>query len=463
MGLISKLKRAFCETTGGKPVKQCAAVCPHSALKIEEVTFSGNHRVDKDTKGLFPAPEWKSGRATSAQSPICYMRNRKIRLTAKFKVTANPCANESVKIRGRETFGGINLEWTGSVTVGPSDTWVTTSTLVSDKAIPDKVACYDPADIAWHYNPGGSGWKTAGASANVCYATLADPTGTPAYWTLLDISCRAAAGATKESKLVEESFKPLKASIGKGKGPKRKRDGKRLTYYLKAAHTPSSGVFTTHDLLSRSDGTGRCGAWARFLVSMHKCHGITASAVFGVVPISSLASVFLVKNCNFSGTGSLAVPFPHKGNTECVKAAGLPGQGTDNPQFVFGDHALVRHSGKIYDPSYGVGPVGDMKTWESGAISGLGKAPYLAFSGTGGEPQFMPANCSRGFVEYTVAAKDSLSKIAAKHGISTWKSLYNHRYNASFKATRPDPNTIKTGDKLFIPREIASIRILRNS
>jgi hypothetical protein len=419
--------------------------------------------VEKDTKGPFPSPEWKRGRAANDQSPICYTRNRTIALTAKLKVTTKPCASESVEIRARATFGGASLEWTSTVTVNPSDAFVSISSTTSDKPIPDEVTCYDPADFVWQYNPGGAGWRSAGNSANVCYATLADPSGTPAYWTLLDISCRAAQGEATEAGVVTKGFKPFTSSTGNGKGLKRKRDGTLLTYYLDAVNTPSSGVFTTFDLLSRADGTGRCGAWARFLVSMYQCHGIATPKVFGVVPITGRAQVLLVKNCNFVGAGSLPVPFPHKSNSECLKAAGLPGQGTDNPQFMFGDHALVRYGAAVYDPSYGVGPIADMRTWENSSIAGLGEGPpWISFSGAGGEPQYFATACSRGFVEYTVVAGDTLSGIAAKHGIASSDALYQHPYNAAFKATRPNPKLIQPGDKLVIPREIAAIRILRD-
>ncbi len=460
MGLTDAITRTFCQTTGGSPTSLCSAVC-HTELRLDELRFSANHPVEKDTHGNFPQPEYKQGRAD--QFPVCYTRNTRISVTATFEVVTPPCASEVVEIRGRENFGTQSLEWTSTVTVAPSASSVTTSVMISSAEIPDEVACYDPADIAWHYNPGGAGWRGAGNSNNVCYATLAAPSGAPAYWTLLDISCRAAAGETDEAGLAHKSFDRMKTSVGAGNGLVRKRDGTRLTYYLNAINTPSSGVFTTHDLLNRADGTGRCGAWARFLVSMYQCHGITSASVFGVEPREkAVASLLLVKNCNFSGAGTLGAPLMHRGNTECVKQAGLPGQGNDNPQFIFGDHALVRFNGEVFDPSYGSGPYTDMKLWENDGIAGVGELPAILFTGTGGEPQVITTRCSPGFIEYTVAANDSLSIIAGNHGIGAWRALYDHRYNAAFKTLRPDPNVIEPGDKLWIPREIARIRILED-
>lgn len=69
-----------------------------------------------------------------------------------------------------------------------------------------------------------------------------------------------------------------------------------------------------------------------------------------------------------------------------MKQEGIPGQGKDNPQFTFGDHALVQHATGVYDPSYGVGPKADLKVWEDGGIGGLGALPpgIVSFQFRGG-------------------------------------------------------------------------------
>src|SRR5688572_26787249 len=56
----------------------------HAALTVLEVSFKGNHKIDKDTLGEFATPEWLLGRAE--QFPVCYTRGKKIKLTVKFKV-----------------------------------------------------------------------------------------------------------------------------------------------------------------------------------------------------------------------------------------------------------------------------------------------------------------------------------------------------------------------------------------
>jgi hypothetical protein len=52
---------------------------------------------------------------------------------------------------------------------------------------------------------------------------------------------------------------------------------------------------------------------------------------------------------------------------------------------------------------------------------------------------------------YTVRPGDSLSKIAARHGLADWHTIYYHENNAEFRRLRPDEDLIFPGDRLFIP------------
>jgi hypothetical protein len=426
----------------------------HALLQIREITFVASHPVEKDTTGNFPSPEWVRGRAASGNSPVCYTRNTRVYMTAKFEVTRHPTAPETAEVRGRGTFGSATLEWVGVVSIATADAEVTVSGLASATMLPDQVACYDPVTFNWEANPASTGWAAAGSSSHLIYVLLGSPSGVPAYWTLLDISCRGAAGKSTEDDFVKASFDPFRGTLGNGKGFKRKRDGVELTYYKMGAGTPASGVFSCSDILSRADGTGRCGGWADLMVAMHHVHGVTSSAMFGVQPVS--ASLLIVKNCTFAGAGSRPVPFTHKGQTECVKSDGIFGQGKDNPQFTFGDHALVKHSTGIYDPSYGVGPKADLKTWEDGGIAGIGEGPpYISFTYKG-DAHFFPGECSRGFIIHTVVAGDTLASIAKKYGVATETVLFNHPYNAALRKLRPPPAKLSVGDHVYVPRDIAT-------
>ena len=256
----------------GRSPRQCPSV---PVLAIQEVSFTGNNPVDNDTTGPFPSPEWKNGAAS--QAPVSYSRNKNISFTAKFNVTTAPLCAEQVAIKATATFGSASLEWDATITVSPGDTTASAS-LTSNNPLANEIGIFESSSITWQINPVNKGWQAAGTTSNVLYVTLGDPSGSPNYWTLLDISCRGAAGKSNENDFISASFVPFRSTIGDGNGFKRKRDGAQLTYYKNGAGTPSTSVFSCSDLLSRADGTGRCGAWARFMVAMHQVHGVTSSS-----------------------------------------------------------------------------------------------------------------------------------------------------------------------------------------
>jgi len=53
---------------------------------------------------------------------------------------------------------------------------------------------------------------------------------------------------------------------------------------------------------------------------------------------------------------------------------------------------------------------------------------------------------------YTVKQGDCLLSIAAQYGIP-WKQIYDHPKNSLFRKKRPNPETIKAGDILYIPEK----------
>jgi hypothetical protein len=350
-----------------------ASTVVHAVLSLKEVTFSANHPIDQDTTGNFASPEWVSGR--SKQWPVCYSRTKNVKLKAKFEVMAPPTATETVKVKGVATLGTATLEWSGSVSVSPGSTDVTTGELTSSAALPNEVACYDPATIQWEAEPPGEPAYLAGASGNVMYVTLGDPSGTPAYWTLLDISCRAAHGATTAAKLIRKSFVPFTS-----KTLTRKRDGRGLTYW----NPDTTTAMNTQALLASGDGSGQCGSWSEFLIDMFKVHGESATKIIVVrtIPdfeasfskdttVAAGAAGFLVKNWKFEGKGSQKAPYTHRMHTECKKQPGIPGQRNPDPPPAFYNHFIVYALGEYYDPSYGGGPIANQDDWEAGAIDGL--------------------------------------------------------------------------------------------
>lgn len=353
----------------------------HAIISLKELTFSGNHLVDKDTRGIFSPPEWVNGRDT--QWPICYTRNKNIKLKAKFEVIAPPTATESVKVKGVVQLGQATLEWSGSVSVSPGSKEVTTGELTSSAPLPNYVACFDPMTIQWEAEPPGDFAYLAGASSNTLYVTLGDPTDTPAYWTLLDISCRAAHGATAASGLIRNGYSPFTS-----RALTRMRDGRGLTYW----NPTTTRAMNTEQLLARGDGSGQCGSWSHFLIDMYKCHGLSAYKIIIYVTeadwlrsfdedpeVARTAAGFLVKNWRFVGKGKFKAPWTHVMHIDCEKMPGIPGQRNDNPPPAFFNHFIVLANNEFYDPSYGGGPIANQDDWENGAIDGLFRGSFCGF------------------------------------------------------------------------------------
>lgn len=349
-----------------------------STFKIKELTFTNGRRVEKDTMGDFPSPEWVDGRAAADQSPISYARGKKIALKAKFQVATAACQSEDVNIRGSAQFGSDAFEWNASLTVTPADTEVTVS-LTSDASLANQVALIEneAADITWEADTCGQGWADAGKTRNVIYVTLADPVNTPNYWTLLDLSCRAAARQNTPNGVILNAFNPLKS-----RAINRKRDGAELTYWEPPGASKGKATATsTYELLKSANGYGQCGSWAEFLIDTYGVHGI--SGVNKILIVRTLDDWdkndvgFLVKNWTFDHPpDSNAFDFTHWVPSQCRTGAYLPGQRNPKPPPAFFNHFIVQAAGQYWDPSYGAGPFPVQLFWENAAIDGLfRKAP----------------------------------------------------------------------------------------
>ena len=354
----------------------------HAAVTIKELAFTGNNVVEKDTTGDFTSPEWVDGRAD--QSPVSYARNRKISFVAKFKVTVQPCRAESVDVKGSATFGSVALQWTGSITVNPSDSEVSVA-LSSDNPLENKVGIFESSDITWQMRPSNQSFSSAGTTRNTVYVTLNNPSGTKNFWTLLDVSCRAAAGETTESGVIAKSFVPIS-----GRAITRKRDGHDLTYW-----NPNTTTCTnTTLLLASADGSGQCGSWAEFLIDMYRVHGITSAHKIMIVrtkaALATSTEGLLVKHWTFDHPpASAASAYTHWVPSQCRPGVHLPGQRNSSPPPAFYNHFIVLADGKFWDPSYGAGPIADQKAWENGAIDGLFRStPPGAPAGTTSQTGF---------------------------------------------------------------------------
>jgi hypothetical protein len=377
---ISHTSSCFTPVNGGATVRGATTSTAelrlrhiHAVVIIKELSFTGNNVVEKDTLGNFPSPEWKEGRASADQSPVAYARNKKVNLNAKFKVTTRPCQPELVEVKGSASFGPTSLEWTGSKTVNPGDSEVT-YTLSSNNPLANEVGIFESSDISWQMRPPGQGWVAAGTTHNVLYVTLGNPSGTPNYWTLLEISCKASSSAKDESELASKMFTPFIS-----RSVMRKRDNHQLTYWNPVTTT----VTNTRELLADSDGSGQCGAWAEFLKDMFMVHGVTSADKVEIIRNQADRNRigFLVKKWAFKHPPpSSAAAFTHLFPSE-LNAKPIPGQSNASPPPAFFNHFIVRFGSKFYDPSYGAGPFTAQVSWELAAIDGLFRktpAPEMA-------------------------------------------------------------------------------------
>lgn len=341
----------------------------HAVLTVKELAFSGHNAVENDTMGVFKPAEWAAGRKQDDQAPVAYARNKKVSFNVKFSVVI--CRAEDVEVRGSATFGAAALKWSGSVHVAAGATEASID-LTSDNPLPNEVGIFESTDITWEMNPSKLGWSAAGTTRNTVYVTLGDPQGTPSFWTLLDISCRAAAGQTTETDVITKCFAAFT-----GRNLSRKRDGKMLRYWFtpfKDCTAASTAQMLRASVGPDGIGAGQCGAWASFMIDMFKAHGIVSADKI-LIDLNP-AEGFLVKAWIFDHPpASAAAAYTHFRPSQARPGARVAAQNsTDSPEH-FMNHFIVLVLGKFWDPSYGNGPFADQKAWENASIDGLFRLP----------------------------------------------------------------------------------------
>ncbi len=62
---------------------------------------------------------------------------------------------------------------------------------------------------------------------------------------------------------------------------------------------------------------------------------------------------------------------------------------------------------------------------------------------------------------YIVAGGDTLQKIALRNKLSSWRIIYNAECNRSLRTSRPDPNKVTIGDRIYIPPKASDLALLR--
>ena len=474
--------------SGQKTIEAIVHVCAWPNLEVQEIDFDSRPVLNdgRDEIGKAFDKKWIKGRSDpvtgcitqSSQSPICYPVKTRITIGAIFNVLTKPTEDETVWVYGRATIGGTTLVWTEEVVVRADADKVQIWDATSDQPLPDGVALHDPLTINWYMSlPDKVSWREIGSTKHLLYVTLDEPASDEAYWTLLDISCGAAKGKTTESEFVKASFLPFTTHTGDGKGFPRKGDGLKLSYYKHGWKTQRSPAplyndpWTTRGILGGLDASGRCGGWANLLLTMWALHGVTSATQRWYVrsldkELVDMNQRFLVKNIVFPDPPTLAGLYTHKGaETLKTKASpGAPGQGKTNPQFDFGDHVVIKHSGKLYDPSYGLGPYLNDKMYLAAALDGLGNwaKGKLEFATTDGTPQHIPSECvsyTRGFAEYRIGG-ETLADVAAEWSTTAQQLL---DWDPVLKLKRGTPDKVVPGDTVVIPSNPPTFRKIKTN
>jgi hypothetical protein len=454
--------RTVTVSLGSKKLPVDLHICQWPRLKIKEITFEC-HAVLNDGVaeiGVAFDKKWKKGRpapavnqkAADSQSPICFTAQKKVKLSAVFDVTVKATDDETVSVKGDLGFGEIKAD----VAVGSGADTANMALTESTKALSDLVNCDDAWAIPWtHVLEDNATWVDADSSSHLLYVLFKDPL-KEIYFTLLDISCRAAKGKNVEAEVAHQSFEPYKTHTGDGGGFPRKGDGLKMSYYKTGYNTAADDTtWTTKGMLGSPEATGRCGGWVEFLLHMWALHGITTATkrwyIRATAPSEHNNKLrFQVKSLTFKAA-TLGGPYTHDGQNDVTKNNGLPGQGKTNPQFDFSDHVVAKYNGKIYDPSYGVGADTD-KAYLAGALDGIGYEAFYTFVMGDGTDQFIARLVrpyTNGFAIYTISATVTFDAIAAAHGL-TKQAIFDHAANGPLKTLRKTVDKVVNGDRIVI-------------
>ena len=284
---------------------------------LKSVTFSGTgyEGVLQDNGNAYGSPQWvdnsnpPNGNATDSGDddfPVCYLRNTDV--VAKPVFTMVGAGSGSYEIKGTgAAAGGVSL--TFPPTNASFSGGTLTATLTSSNALPNLIEDLSPLTINWEYSPnGGKSWIPDGASANRVYVILAKPVGNvQLYESVLDISCRNAAGTAVVATAVADIWKNFQSAPHSNpvQGVKRKAidgynvaDGVEMTYWNPVVNSCQSMAA----MLASANGDGTCVAWSSLFQATLEVQGITGTSILEITAdqnINPNADGFLVKNWNF--------------------------------------------------------------------------------------------------------------------------------------------------------------------
>ena len=311
---------------------------PISSMTLKRVSFSGTGGVKTDLGGYaFSSPHWNVERdgkpVNDPQSqksfPITYKTGETAMANAAFAVLPTT-AKKPLLIRGGSLFPAKECTPSNGSILYPATAAVTSLSSVIQNT---------DLSIAWEYSTNsGITWHSAGASTNRLYLTLSGRSGRE---TLLFVACAASgtsAGATqaivdgiwgKFATLSITRIQPLFASGSNNPITA------VLSYWVNQHDVDPN--HTTDGLINNVDGP--CSSWALFFKD--------------ALDIQNVSS----QKCSIKPAWSW-VPYPYPNGPVAIyegkqiNVASTTAQGNSNAPTDFNNHAVVKHSGIFYDPSY---------------------------------------------------------------------------------------------------------------
>ena len=386
-----------CTTTNGPPVQSnLVKVRFEIGLQIKEVTFLSDIDLTRDRNAHYDPiddPVWRSTNAAADNGEVAYVRNRKIKVSAKFEI--NPPLPSSISgITVEAEIPGLGkVQATNQTLSGNSYDFPATE---SDTALPSETKYHALMTFNWRATPDGiTHYVSAGASANPVYVTLDNPrsfaklengpggvvVGTRVPVTLLKLGI-GAGGATDTASALAKTW----ASFS-GPANITTWDGRRM-YYYKAGVGFASCALNYVDLIQTNPESGQCGSFAYLLLGSLAVNNVQANWV--EISVSD-GDQMLVKNWAFSTTplfpGAADFKWRFETNTpdpmvpdlpgsqygQLTNNTGLAGQNSPKPsEKLFGFHFIVKANSGYYDPSYGVTYTGP-RGFETSALEGYAR------------------------------------------------------------------------------------------
>lgn len=373
-----------------------------AALEISAVMFLNSYPITKDRRGgasLLSPVQWvHSSNAPAVQDPVAVKRSMPAGTPGAQPQYLTLKVRFRVKGRVRQAISGVTIRGSGGgfrwvrhgVTIPAGATELDWMVLESEVALPDTTRFYDPLRIDWTYELAGTA-VSAGSTANPLYVTLNAPLPGELYYTALHLAV-SKDGAVDAVEALANTWTHF--ANPDGTDDLKTWDDRPLYYYRQGfgfAQCPINPA----DLLTSSNATAQCGAFAKLMQLTLAANGIDVKTAIAY-PLYDTG--FLVKHWTPTAMSfpndpgykwrftafirntfiTMVAPNASRQFGDLQNEDGLPGQHAPTPSEKYFANHIVVHStipgaANYYDPSYGVTYDGEA-AFERVALFGLVRA-----------------------------------------------------------------------------------------